>query len=123
MSNAEIIARTLDDCLDHEISLVIYGRAAIAPGFDHTAHAVALSQDIDVIVQSSRAADLEGDDQFWQAQAEVNARLHNQGLYITHLFEEDQVFLRPDWERHIVPLARPDTRWLSYSARTRSISS
>ena len=29
-----------------------------------------------------------------------------------HLFEADQVFLRRDWERHLVPITRPPTRWL-----------
>jgi len=34
------------------------------------------------------------------------------GLYITHLFQADQVFLRRDWESHLVPVLRPETRWL-----------
>lgn len=71
MTNAEIIASTLDGLLDHEISLVTYGRASIALGFNE-----------------------------------------KQGLHMTHLFHENQVFLRPEWEQHIVPVLRPPTRWL-----------
>lgn len=37
MTNAEIIASTLDGLLDHEVSLVAYGRASIALGFDDLA--------------------------------------------------------------------------------------
>lgn len=70
------------------------------------------SLDLDVILRFSTAAELEADDQFWEAQAKVNEVLQKQGLYLTHLFEEDQVFLRPDWERHILPVLRPPTRWL-----------
>jgi hypothetical protein len=61
---------------------------------------------MDVILRFSHAAELEADDQFWDAQAEVNAVLEKQGLYITHLFQEDQVFLRPEREQHIVPVLR-----------------
>ena len=31
---------------------------------------------------------------------------------MTHLFQEDQVFLRPDWEQFILPVLRPPTRFL-----------
>ena len=31
---------------------------------------------------------------------------------MTHLFQEDQVFLRPEWEKYIQPVLRPSTRWL-----------
>ncbi len=31
---------------------------------------------------------------------------------MTHLFMESQVFLRRDWERHIVPVVRPVLRHL-----------
>jgi hypothetical protein len=112
MTNAEIIANTLDGLLDHEVSLVAYGRASIALGFNQVPEAVGRSLDMDVILRFSHAAELEADDQFWEAQAQVNAVLEKQGLYMTHLFQEDQVFLRPDWEQHIVPVLRPPMRWL-----------
>jgi len=112
MTNAEIIASALDGLLDHEVSLVTYGRASIALGFDDVPAAVGRSLDMDVILRFSNSAELEADDQFWEAQAQVNAILEKQGLYMTHLFQEDQVFLRPDWEKFIVPVLRPATRFL-----------
>jgi hypothetical protein len=112
MTNAEIIATTLDNLLDHEVSLIAYGRASIALGFNDVPDAIGLSLDLDVILRFSNAAELDGDDQFWEAQAEVNKVLEKRGLYMTHLFLEDQVFLRPDWERFIVPVLRPETKFL-----------
>jgi hypothetical protein len=112
MTNAEIIASTLDGLLDHEVSLVAYGRASIALGFDDVPTAIGRSLDLDVILRFSNSAELDADDQFWEAQAQVNKVLEKQGLYMTHLFQEDQVFLRPDWENFIVPVLRPATRCL-----------
>jgi hypothetical protein len=112
MSNAERIARALDALLEHEVSLVIYGRAAIALGFLDVPDAVKLSLDIDVILRDEEGPALDSDDPFWQAQVQVNEQLEKEGLYMTHMFEEDQVFLRPDWSEHIVPVLRPSTRYL-----------
>ena len=43
MINAERILRTLDERLDHEVLLVIYGRAAVALGFENPPAALAES--------------------------------------------------------------------------------
>lgn len=39
----------------------------------------------------------------------TNEILDSSGLYITHLFRSDQVFLRSDWEKHLVSITRPQT--------------
>jgi len=112
MTNAEIIATTLDGLLDHEVKLIIYGRAALALGFDNVPEAVGRSLDLDVILPFSEVARIEADDQFWAAQHQLNKSLESRGLYLTHIFQEDQVFLRPDWEKHIRPVLRPSTHRL-----------
>ena len=112
MTNAEVIATTLDELLDHEVTLIIYGRAALALGFDNVPEAVGRSLDLDVILPFSDAAKIEADDQFWSAQQQLNKSLENHGLYLTHIFQEDQVFLRPDWEKYIRPVLRPVTQRL-----------
>jgi hypothetical protein len=112
MTNAEIITTTLDGLLDHEVRLIIYGRAALALGFDNVPESVGKSLDLDVILPFSEAARIEADDQFWAAQQQLNKSLQSCGLYLTHIFQEDQVFLRPDWEKHTKPVLRPSTRWL-----------
>lgn len=112
MTNAERIVLALDRRLDHEIRLVVYGRAAIALGFDDAPESVTRSLDVDAIIPVSDRRRLQADTNFWDAQEAANRELEKDGLYITHLFEADQVFLRRDWEQHLVPLERPATRWL-----------
>ena len=43
MTNPEIIATTLDALLDHDVNLIVYGRAALALGFDNVPEAAARS--------------------------------------------------------------------------------
>lgn len=112
MSNAERIATELDKLLDEEVSLVVYGRGAIALGYEDAPAAVKVSLDVDVILRFSEGPALDTVDPFWNAQVIVNQRLEKEGLYMAHMFVEDQVFLRPDWAEHIVPVLRPKTRWL-----------
>ena len=52
------------------------------------------------------------DQDFWDAQEATNTELRPKDLYITHLFRANQVFLRRDWEQHLVPITRPPTHWL-----------
>ncbi len=103
-SNAEKILRALDSFLDHETDLVIYGRAALALGFSNPPVETTKSEGVDVILPLSQLAKIEGDEQFWQAQEKTNAALQPMGLYMLHLFAADQLFLRADWEEHIVPV-------------------
>ena len=112
MTNAERILTVLDHHLDHEVALVLYGRAAIAAGFDGVPEAVSRTLDVDVIIPISRIAAFQSDAKFWDAQEATNSELEKDGLYITHLFQADQVFLRREWEQHLVPITRPPTRWL-----------
>ena len=112
MSNAERILSVLDTGLDHPVQLVIYGRAALALGFDDPPAATKFSLDVDVIIPLSMVGLMRTDTGFWDAQENANRLLEPEGLYITHLFGADQVFLRADWEKHLVPITRPATRWL-----------
>ena len=112
MTNAERILVTLDKRLDHEVTLVIYGRAAIALGFANPPDAVNHTLDVDGIIPVSQVEAFQADSNFWSAQEAANRELEKDGLYITHLFEADQVFLRRDWEQHLVPITHPPTRWL-----------
>lgn len=110
--NPTEVLLTLDRELDHEVSLVLYGRAALYLGFPDAPAEFGTTQDVDGIIRLSQLSVLMEDDGFWEAQERANRILEPRGLYITHLFSEDQVFLRPDWEQHLVPVSRPETRWL-----------
>jgi uncharacterized nucleotidyltransferase DUF6036 len=112
MDNATRILQTLDEHLDHPIRLIIYGRAALQLGFQNPPPEAGASKDVDGIVPLSDLEALNADDGFWDAQEATNRKLRADGLYITHLFRADQVFLRRDWEQRLVPIARPILRWL-----------
>lgn len=91
---------------------MIYGRAAIALAFDNAPPAVSNTLDVDAIIPVSQLARFRSDSNFWGAQEATNSQLEKEGLYITHLFEAHHIFLRRDWEQHLVPIQRPSTRWL-----------
>lgn len=108
---AEVIA-TLDRQLDHEVSLVLFGRGALCLGFSDALPEHHTTQDVDGIIRMSQLEALVNDELFWDAVDRTNLMLEPKGLYITHLFQADQIFLRPDWELHVVPVSHPPTRFL-----------
>lgn len=110
--NPSEVILTLDAELDHTVSLVVYGRGALCLGFENPPPAYYSTQDVDGIIRMAQLEELVSDEAFWSAVDRTNQKLEPKGLYITHLFQEDQVFLRPDWERYILPVSRPATRWL-----------
>ena len=110
--NPTEVLLTLDRELDHEVSLVLFGRAALYLGFADAPEEFGTTQDVDGIIRLSQLPVLMEDHEFWKAQERANHILEPRGLYITHLFCEDQVFLRPEWEQSLVPVMRPETRWL-----------
>jgi len=112
MDNATRILRSLDGHLDHEVRLILYGRAAIQLGFPGTPDSVARSLDVDVIIPANQVDAMASDYRFWEAQEATNMDLEPSGLYITHLFPSDMVILRADWLNHLVALQQPSTRYL-----------
>jgi hypothetical protein len=65
--NAERILLALDSRLNHEVSLVVYGRAAIALGFNSPPEAVTKTLDVDAVMPVSQAARFRADQNFWDA--------------------------------------------------------
>jgi hypothetical protein len=112
MDNASLILETLDRHLSRSARLILYGRAALQLGFADPPPEVAESKDVDAIIPLGDLDQLSADESFWEAQEKTNQELRPKGLYITHLFRADQVFLRCDWEQHLVPITHPPTRWL-----------
>lgn len=110
-----LILRTLDQKLDHDVSLVIFGRAAIWLGFENVPRELGTTMDVDGIIRLSQLDELVADEGFWDAIEATNKELDPQGLYITHLFQADQIFLRKDWERQIVSLSLPELTRLRLS--------
>ncbi len=82
-SNPELLALALDAHLDHEVRLVVYGRSAIALGFDNPPVATQETLDIDAIISLDQLGELEQDDQFWDAKDAVNEELKDKGSCAT----------------------------------------
>jgi hypothetical protein len=112
MDNASRILKTLDGHLSRPARLILYGRAALQLGFREPPTDIAESKDVDGIVPLGDLEKFSANEDFWNGQEATNAELRPTGLYITHLFRADQIFLRRDWEAHLVPIERPATRWL-----------
>lgn len=111
-NNPSEVILTLDREMDHEVTLVLYGRAALSLGFEPAPLDCHTTQDVDAIISFSQLPQLMEDHQFWDALERANKALEPTGLYMTHLFTEDQVFLRHEWEKYIVPITIPETRFL-----------
>ena len=107
MTHAEIILRTLDRQLEEPVHLILYGRAALSLGFPSPPPQAELSMDVDVILPMGQADTLEADESFWRALNAANQELESRELYLTHLFDESQVILRPTWLDHLVPILDP----------------
>ena len=112
LSNPERLLLALDALLDHRVNLVLYGRSAVWLGFENPPPAVGATKDVDAIIRMSQLDELVNDEQFWDSRDAVNEQFKGEDMYITHLFQENQVFLRSDWLAHLVPLAKPVTRQL-----------
>ncbi len=107
MNNPLTILTTLDSFLQRETGVVLYGRSALALGYGSAGSALGVTMDVDVILPSVQMAAIEADTQMWQALDKTNAVLESQGLYITHLFTDEQVVLTRDWLENIVSIPLP----------------
>jgi KTSC domain len=107
MNNAKRLLLALDAKLNGAVELTLYGRAALALGFEGSPEEFAASKDIDAIFWIGQAEELLEKTNFWEAIEEVNEEFKEDGLYITHLFEEDQVVLSPDWRKYRVLIPGP----------------
>ena len=100
MTNAERILGELDRRLDSAIELTLYGRAAFLLGFDDPPEQFSQSLDVDAVLWIGQAEELGQGTNFWDAVEALNAELAPDGLYMSHLFVEDQVILTPEWREN-----------------------
>ena len=108
MTNAERILRVLDAQLDHEVELTLFGRAALVLGYPHPPQGIENTRDVDAIIPASQSAEIESDHQFWTALEHTNREIEGEGLYLTHLFDENQIIHAPGWLGRRVRITLPD---------------
>ena len=109
-TNPHRILKSLDHNLVHAVELTLFGRAALALGFGQVLSEWGETLDIDIIVASHMSAPLEQDDQFWEAIEKTNAQLAPSGLYLSHIFDEEQLIIRPGWYTQKQPIDLPEIR-------------
>jgi hypothetical protein len=100
MNYALRILNTLDERLEQVVDLTLYGRAALQLGFDNPPEDFSQSLDVDAVLALGQAEELLASTNFWDALEDTNTALAPSGLYMTHLFVEDQVILTPEWQRN-----------------------
>ena len=104
MSNPLRILRTLDQNLTLPVDLTLFGRSALALGYSQSPGHFHNTQDVDGILPLAWLQPPDAHQDFWQAVERTNVELEPDGLYLTHLFRETDVILRPDWFNHRVRL-------------------
>lgn len=109
MNNPERILHTLDRHLRQSTSIVLFGRAALALGYPAAPPEFGVTHDVDALLPAVEMTRIETDQQFWDALEATNKELEPAGLYMTHLFTDEQVILTPDWLHNAVPLGPADT--------------
>ena len=104
ISNPERILRLLDSHLEKETRIVLFGRAALALGYGELGAQFGKTLDVDAILPAVEMEKIEADVQFWKAIEITNKSLMPEGLYVSHLFTDEQVAITPDWLKKIVPI-------------------
>lgn len=104
-SHPLLILQTLDRHLTAPFTLYVYGRSALALGYTPSPNDYHATMDVDAILPARDMRALEANEDFWRAQEQVNRDLDGTGLYFTHLFEDRQVILTPDWLERTVALS------------------
>lgn len=111
-SNPLRIIECLDRHLSQSFTLYVYGRSALALGFANSPAEYHATMDVDAILPSRDVQAIEQNEDFWRAQEQVNRELGDTGLYFTHLFEDRQVVLTPDWLSKVRPISGLSLRTL-----------
>ncbi len=103
MTNPEKILLELDKNLQNPVELILYGRAALSLAFLDGGDWAA-TMDVDVIIPNLSVAAFDQNLDFWKALEQTNSALESEGLYLTHVFLEEQVILSKEWRTRCVPI-------------------
>jgi hypothetical protein len=106
VNNATKILSALDSKLNRAVELTLFGRAAFVLSYPNAPKEFAASRDIDAVLWIGQAEELAQTTNFWEAVEEVNQQFRDQEIFISHLFEENQVVLTPKWKTRRVPIHR-----------------
>ena len=111
-SNTLRILATLDKYLSSEIELVVYGKSALHLLFEGDRR-ISLTNDVDLIVPELQAQVFDKRIDFWDALEKTNQDLEKSRLYFTHIFDEKQIILHPDWYSNKVKIQTDELNYLN----------
>ncbi|HWL53223.1 MAG TPA: DUF6036 family nucleotidyltransferase [Chthoniobacteraceae bacterium] len=103
MNNAQRIVAVLDRHLTTDIEIIVFGSAAMMldpMGSDHLK--ARQTNDVDIIIPSQLELMIEANEDFWNAIEAANREMEPDGLYISHIFPEQEVTLTPEWQNHLM---------------------
>ena len=112
VDNPSHILSLLDAKLDHTVEFTLIGKAALWLGFDNPPANFGSTLDVDGLVPAAQSEAFDADMGFWDALNAANEELAGHGLYLTHIFEEAQIILTPDWFQNRVRVLRPALKHL-----------
>ena len=112
VNNPLRILQAVDERLNQPIEFYLFGRAALVLGFANPPTEAASTQDVDGIIPRELLAGLRANDAWWTALQGANDELAAEGLYLTHLFDEEQIILRAGWQAQAVDVHGPTMRFL-----------
>ena len=90
------ILKALDSHLTEPIELVVYGKSAIYLLFPED-EKIGVTNDLDLIIPEVKISVFDNRLDFWDAVEKTNKELEHLGLYLSHIFDEHQIILHPDW--------------------------
>ena len=90
------ILKALDSHLTEPIELVVYGKSAIYLLFPED-EKIGVTNDLDLIIPEVKISFFDKRLDFWDAVEKTNKELEYLGLYLSHIFDEHQILLHPDW--------------------------
>ena len=112
MNNPLRILQSVDAKLDQPVEFFLFGRAALVLGFTDPPPEAAATWDVDGIIPRDLLAGLQANERWWTALQTANDELATEGLYLTHLFDEEQIILRTNWRVQAVEVACAGLRFL-----------
>src|SRR4051812_40959673 len=110
--NPSHILRLLDAKLDHKVELTLIGKSALWLGFDNAPTDFGKTLDVDGVVSADQSAAFDTDMGFWDALRNTNQELAALGLYLSHIFEEEQIILTRNWLENRARISRPTLQHL-----------
>jgi hypothetical protein len=111
-SNTLRILATLDKYLSSEIDLVVYGKSALHLLFEGDSR-ISLTNDVDLIVPELQVQVFDKRIDFWDALEKTNQDLEKPSLYLTHIFDEKQIILHPNWYSNKVKIRTDKLNYLN----------